>query len=167
MIPRRSSFSRFYLFFLLFCFQQLALAYVPKAIVSSTVLIFARDQSSAENGAAAGLRGYGIPFETVIVPQSGISSLPLLNSSSTHGNYGGIIVISEVGYTYDTQYYSALTTKQWATLFNYQTQFGVRMVRLDVYPSAEFGVSSAGASVSDEVVSFTNTTGFDTAGLKT
>lgn len=87
-------------------------AYFSSATISSTVLIFARDAPSAENGAALGLRGYGIPYEIAIVPQAGITSLPLLNSSTTHGNYGGIVMLSEVGYNYEDQYYSALTQRQ-------------------------------------------------------
>lgn len=142
-------------------------AYISRATVSSTILIFARDTPSAENGAALGLRGYGIPYEIAVVPQAGIANLPLLNSTATHGNYGGIVVVSEVGYNYDTQYYSALTRKQWNDLYAYQSNFGTRMVRLDVYPTSDFGVTSVGGNLNDEPVSFTNTTGFPTANLKT
>lgn len=140
---------------------------VGGATVSSTVLVIARDQLAAQNGAVSGLQGYGIPFEILTVPQTGISSLPLLNASATHGNYGGIVVISEVGYNYDNLYYSALTRVQWNQLYSYQTQFGVRMVRLDVFPTTEFGALSLGGTSADEPVTFTNVTGFSTAGLKT
>lgn len=107
--------------------------------VSNTVLVFARDSASA-TVATLGLQGYGIPYQTVIVPQSGVA-LPTLNSSSTTGNYGGILVLSEVSYQYSTGFLSALTTAQWTSLFNYQTAFGVRMVRLDVFPTSDFGES--------------------------
>ncbi|KAH8693314.1 hypothetical protein GQ44DRAFT_832799, partial [Phaeosphaeriaceae sp. PMI808] len=145
-----------------------AAAYVGGATISSTILVIARDESAAENGAAAGLRGYGIPFEIVTVPRTGISALPDLNMSATYGNYGGIVILSEVGYNYDNRYYSALTQTQWDSLMAYQTQFGVRMVRLDVFPTAEFGVviSSNGSNLNDEPVVFTNTTSFPTANLK-
>ncbi|KAH7394491.1 hypothetical protein BKA66DRAFT_601103 [Pyrenochaeta sp. MPI-SDFR-AT-0127] len=151
----------------LLLFLQSTSAYVGNATVSSTILIFARDTSSAENGAAAGLRGYGIPFEIVLVPQAGIANLPVLNASLTHGNYGGIVVLSEVGYNYDDLYYSALTRRQWNDLYAYQTTFGTRMVRLDVFPTSDFGVVSNGGNLNDEPVSFTNVTGFPTANLKT
>lgn len=105
--------------------------------VSNTILVFARDTASA-TVATLGLQGYGIPYQTVIVPQSGVA-LPTLNSSTTAGNYGGILVLSEVSYQYSTGFLSALTTAQWTTLFNYQTSFGVRMVRLDVFPTSDFG----------------------------
>jgi hypothetical protein len=143
-------------------------AYVGGASVSSTILVVARDATSAQNGAASGLQGYGIPYEVLSVPQEGIVSLPVLNSSATHGNYGGIVVLSEVGYNYGDQFYTALTRRQWNQLWDYQTQFGVRMVRLDVFPTADFGVASNGAgNVRDEPVIFTNTTAFAGAGLKT
>jgi hypothetical protein len=142
-------------------------SYVAGATVSSTILVVARDQLSAQNGAFSGLQGYGIPYETLLVPKEGVTGLPVLNSTATHGNYGGIVVVSEVGYNYDAQYYSALTRAQWTALWNYQTQFGVRMVRLDVFPTSDFGVSSLGSNINDEPVVFTNTTGFATASLKT
>jgi hypothetical protein len=148
-------------------FSQSASAYIGNATVSSTILVIARDATSAENGAAVGLRGYGIPYEVLTVPQAGISSLPLLNSSATNGNYGGIVTISEVGYNYDTSYYSALTRRQWNDLYAYQSTFGVRMVRLDVFPTTDFGVTSLGGNVNDEPVTFTNTSAFSTSGLKT
>ncbi|KAH6853034.1 hypothetical protein BKA58DRAFT_432763 [Alternaria rosae] len=142
-------------------------AYVGSATVSSTILVIARDSTSAINSATLGLQGYGIPYEIVTVPQDGITNLPLLNSSATHGNYGGIVTVSEVGYNYGDQYYSALTRRQWNDLYAYQTNFGVRMVRLDVFPTADFGVSSNGGNLDDEPVSFTNVTGFSAANLKT
>jgi hypothetical protein len=142
-------------------------AYVGSATISSTVLIIARDSTAAENSAAAGLRGYGIPFEVVTVPQAGITNLPVLNSSSTHGNYGGIVIVAEVAYNYDTSYYSALTRRQWNDLYAYQTTFGIRMVRLDVFPTSDFGVSTNTGNLNDEPVSFTNISSFFTSGLRT
>lgn len=142
------------------------IAAVPGATVSSTILILARDLTAALNTSASGLQGYGIPYEIVTVPQTGITSLPLLNASATHGNYGGIVLVSEVGYNYGDQYYSALTRAQFNQLYNYQTSFGVRMVRLDVFPTSDYGVVSVGGNVNDEPVVFTNVTGFQSAGLR-
>lgn len=107
--------------------------------VQNTILVLARDSASA-TVATLGLQGYGIPYQTVIVPQSGVA-LPSLNSSLTSGNYGGILVLSEVAYQYSTGFLSALTTSQWNTMFAYQQAFGVRMVRLDVYPTTDMGKS--------------------------
>lgn len=142
-------------------------AFVGSATVSSTVLVIARDATSALNSASLGLQGYGIPYETLVVPQAGITNLPLLNASATNGNYGGIVVVGEVSYNYDNSYRSALTTDQWNQLYAYQTNFGVRMVRLDVFPTTEFGVVSTGGSLDDQPVTFTNTSGFPSANLKT
>lgn len=105
--------------------------------VSNTILVFARDAASATS-ATLGFQGYGIPYQTVIVPQSGVA-LPTLNSSATNGNYGGILVMSEVSYQYSTGFLSALTTAQWTQIYAYQTAFGVRMVRLDTFPTTDMG----------------------------
>lgn len=108
--------------------------------VANTILVFARDSASA-NVATLGLQGYGIPYQAVLVPQSG-AALPALNSSATQGNYGGILVLSEVSYQYSTGFLSALNASQWQTLYDYQTAFGVRMVRLDVFPTPDMGKPS-------------------------
>jgi len=107
--------------------------------VSNTILVFARDAASAAS-ATSGLQGYGIPYQTVIVPQAGIT-LPALNSSASVGNYGGIIVLSEVAYDYSGSWNSAISAAQWDVIYKYQTDFGVRMVRLDVFPSTDLGTS--------------------------
>lgn len=139
--------------------------------VSNTVLVFARDTASA-TVATLGLQGYGIPYQTVIVPQSG-AAIPTLNSSATAGNFGSILVLSEVSYQYSTGFLSALTTSQWTSLYNYQLAFGVRMVRLDVFPTSDFGVTTAisGAGCCDagveQYVRITNSTAFSTANIKT
>lgn len=106
----------------------------------------------------------------VIVPQAGIT-LPTLNSTATSGNYGGFIVLSEVAYSYTAGWASALTAAQWASLYAYQTSFGVRMVRLDVFPGAEFGTTTAvaGAGCCDagveQLVSISNNAAFPKANL--
>jgi hypothetical protein len=95
-----------------------------------------------------------------------------LNSSTTVGNYGAIVVLSEVSYDYGGTlgFQSALTTTQWAALFAYQLSFGVRLVRLDVFPSSDFGTSAIGgccATGVEQLLSISNAAGFPTAGLKT
>lgn len=106
--------------------------------VSNTILVFARDTDSAYSG-TSGLSGYGIPYQTVIVPQAGVT-LPTLNSSADAGNYAGFIVLSEVSYDYNGTWSSALTTAQWQQIYDYQNTFGARLVRLDVYPGPDFGM---------------------------
>ena len=105
--------------------------------VSNTILVFARDAASASS-ATSGFQGYGIPYEVVLVPQGGVT-LPSLSASAIEGNYGGIVVLSEVAYLFAAGWGSALTAAQWQALYDYQTGFGVRMVRLDVFPSTDLG----------------------------
>jgi hypothetical protein len=137
---------------------------------SSTILVFARDTASSYS-VTSGLNAYGIPYQLLIVPQAGIT-LPTLSSAATTGNYGGFLILSEVAYGYDNGWYSAITAAQWTQLYTYQTTFGVRMVRLDVYPSDDFGVTTAisGSGCCDagveQLVSISNSTAFPTAGIK-
>lgn len=145
-----------------------AAARVSSGTVKSTILIIARDADSARQG-SSGLNGYGIPFETLLVPQGGIA-LPVL-STSAGGNYGGIIAMSGLAYDYGADgWHSAITNDQWNTIYDYQTTYGVRMVQIDVYPQSAFGTTTTGGCCGQDVeqlVSFTNTTGFTQAGLKT
>ena len=112
--------------------------------VNSTALIIARDSTSAYS-AYSGLNDHGIPYYVLTVPRGGVT-LPSLNDSASLGNFGLIVVLSEVSYDYGSSegYQSALTSKQWTALFNYQLAFGVRMVRLDTYPSSETGTKALG-----------------------
>jgi hypothetical protein len=136
---------------------------------SGTVLVIARDSVSAYS-ATSGLNSYGIPYQLLIVPQDGIA-LPSLNDTANIGNFGVIVLLSEVSYDYGnvTGFHSALTAAQFATIYTYQLAFGVRMVRLDVFPSADSGTTviagCCGAGV-EQLLSITDDTGFETAGLK-
>lgn len=105
--------------------------------VDSTILVFVQDSSSVDI-ATLGFEGYGIPYETVLVPQSG-PVIPTLNSSDTDGNYGSILVLGDFSYQYATGVLSGITPSQWDELYAYQVAFGVRMVRLNMYPSTDFG----------------------------
>ena len=129
--------------------------------INSTALVIATDLVSAYS-AYSGLNDHGIPFYVLVVPQNG-TSLPSLNDSATVGNFGLIVVLSEVSYDYGGTegYQSALTTDQWTELFNYQISFGVRMVRLDVYPSADSGTTALGgccATGVEQYISISNDT---------
>ncbi|KAF2667971.1 hypothetical protein BT63DRAFT_426819 [Microthyrium microscopicum] len=141
--------------------------------VQQTVLVFSMDAYSTYT-ATSGLNAYGIPYQVVVVPQAGIT-LPTLNSSLLQGNYGSIVVMNELSYDYGgtVGWQSALTTDQWATLFAYQVDFGVRMVRINAYPTTEFGVQTVidgqgccNAGV-EQLMYFTDTSAFPTAGLLT
>jgi len=133
-----------------------------------TFLVIARDQTSAYS-AYSGLNDYGIPYELLLVPKSG-AALPTLNSSSETGNYGGIVILSEVSYSSGGSFVSTLTADQWNALYTYQANFGTRMVRLDVIPSSASGtkIAAAGSCCGDaqeQFVSITDNSKFPTAGL--
>lgn len=161
MAPSRFPSLRLVAAGLLSCMSILASA----LSTADTILIIARDDGEAQNNYGV-LQGYGIPYKTLIVPSGG-AALPALSSSADYGNYAGILVCGEVTYQYGSDWKSALTDAQWTQLYNYQTTFGVRMVRTDVYPSSDFGVSAVGCTDADAAISLTNTTGFATANLKT
>lgn len=140
---------------------------IASAKVSSKVLIIARDSASAYSG-YSGLAGYGIPYQVLLVPSTG-TTLPALNSSMTVGNFGAIVVLSEVSYDYGAAgFQSALTTAQWSTLYGYQVAFGVRMVRIDVFPSSDTGTTVLGGCCGtgvEQLLSISDRTSFPTAGL--
>jgi hypothetical protein len=143
----------------------------PRALntVKGTVLILARDTASAYS-ASSGLNGYGIPYQVVTVPQAGVA-LPNLQTTATQGNYAAIIVLSEVSYDYGGTlgFQSAITAAQWQTIYTYQVTFGVRLVRLDVFPSPDSGTSAIGGCCNtgvEQLVSISSTTAFPTSGLK-
>lgn len=143
---------------------------VAATSVQATILILARDTASAYS-ASSGLNGYGIPYQVITVPSTGIN-LPVLNSSETAGNYGAIVTVAELSYDYGntTGYQSAITSDQWAAIYQYQVSFGVRLVRIDVFPSPSTGTTALGDCCEDSIeqlVSFSSTAGFPTAGLKT
>jgi hypothetical protein len=105
-------------------------AAVFNGAVDSKILIIVRD-AYAGQVASSGLNGYGIPFEILTVPQSGIA-LPTLNTTAG-GNYGGFIVAGQVSYDMGGgNYQSALTAAQWQLIYDYQVLYGVRMVQYDV-----------------------------------
>lgn len=138
--------------------------------VLSNILVIAKDEGAVRT-ASSGFNAYGIPFTKLLVPQAGVE-LPALNGSSG-GNFGGIVVAAEVSYDYggDKGFQSALTQDQWNQLYAYQLAYGVRMVQYDVFPGPKFGASAVGGGCCEEgveeLMSFTDTSDFSTAGLKT
>ncbi|KAB5559933.1 hypothetical protein GE09DRAFT_1115011 [Coniochaeta sp. 2T2.1] len=153
------------------CLTALLSPVVIAITVQNTILVIARDAYGAST-ATWGLQGYGIPYQTLLVPSTG-TALPALNSSTTSGSFGGIVVVSEVSYQYGSSFSSALTASQWQDLYNYQTAFRVRMVRLDAFPNADSGTTTAIAGAGccaagvGQLVSISNTAAFPTANLKT
>lgn len=142
-----------------------------QASIGGNFLVIARDTASVGVASNAFL-AYGIPFTTLIVPQTG-AALPALNSSSG-GNFAGFVIASGVSYNTGntTGWQSALTQDQWNQLYAYQLQYNVRMVQYDVFPGPLYGttaVTGAGCCGSgvEQNLYFTDTSSFPTAGLKT
>ncbi len=139
----------------------------PALTTKSTFLVLARDATAAYS-AKSGLNDYGIPFEIVVIPSGG-ATLPVLTSPTRVGNYGAIVVLSEVSYAdANGQYASALTTAQWNALYDYQRMFGIRMVRLDVVPSAATGTRALGSccdAALEQYLTVNDTSAFRSAGL--
>lgn len=105
---------------------------------NSKVLIFATTQDKLSD-AATSFQAYGIPFEGLVVPKEGVT-LPKLNSTGGVGNYGGFMVVDSVSYEYDGgSWHSAITDAQWTTIYDYQKEFHVRMVRVGDNPSPASG----------------------------
>nr|OQO32165.1 hypothetical protein B0A51_00534 [Rachicladosporium sp. CCFEE 5018] len=155
--------------------SALFLSYASAITVNSTILVLAPTADVQSSfSATSGLDAYGIPYQLVIVPSGG-TTLPALNSSATAGNFGGILILSDVSYDYSGSYNSAITTAQYNALYAYQTAFGVRMVRLDVYPGSDSGTTAVTANGAtgccadgvEQTFAFTNSTGFPTANIKT
>ncbi|KAK2748412.1 hypothetical protein FQN55_004350 [Onygenales sp. PD_40] len=139
---------------------------LPSNAVLANILIIATDELAAQQ-ASNGLVAYGIPFTYLLVPQEG-ADLPELESD--HGNFGGIVVASEVSYDFgENGFQSALTTDQWNQLYAYQIKYGVRMVQYDVWPDAQYNVEATSGCCDEgveQLISFTDTSDFPTAGLK-
>jgi len=144
-----------------------ATAPVGNRQVASTVLVLVRN-SVDQYSATSGLNAHGIPFQVLTVPQNG-TALPQLNSSATFGNYGAIILSGEVSYQYAAGWASALTPDQFTQIYNYQVSFGVRMVRMNVYPGSDYDTAPLGGCCGtgiEQLMTFTNGTDIETANYK-
>lgn len=141
------------------------------ATVGSTILVLVRSSDNAY-AVTSGLDAYGIPYEIAQVPQDGFQ-LPTLNTTN-HGNYGGIISLSELAYDYGGgNWHSGISADQYTSIYNYQLAYGVRFVRIDAFPQPAFGTTPASQGVGccgadvEQLISLTNNTGFATANIKT
>ncbi|KAF2278256.1 putative extracellular serine-rich protein [Westerdykella ornata] len=132
--------------------------------VNSTILVLARD-GNASSSATSVLEGYGIPYYVVNLSLSP-TGLPQLNATPDAGNFGGIVTVSARDYKNGDDWNGALVDRQWQELYRYQEAFGVRMVRLNSFPHADFGVQAVGGAVATDLpVSITDAKEFATANL--
>jgi hypothetical protein len=132
--------------------------------VNSTLLILSREPNATLSGTAV-LQGYGIPYQVVdlSLPAAGF---PQLNSTADAGNFGGIVAVSSRVSSSGDDWNKALSAQQWKELYRYQEAFGVRLVRLNTWPSEEFGVQSVGGVVTaDQPVAITNANDFTSANI--
>lgn len=137
--------------------------------LAADILVIARDSTEA-NVASSGLNAYGIPFTTLLVPQEGVQ-LPDLDSAAG-GKFAGIVITGEVSYDYGNgTWASALAPSQWNQLYAYQLKYGARLVEYDVSPGEKFGTKGVTSGCCKEgveqLVSFSDTSDFPTAGLRT
>lgn len=132
--------------------------------VKSTLLILARDSNATFSGTSV-LQGYGIPYQVVDLSLPG-GGYPQLNATPDAGNFGGIVTVSAREYKTGDDWKAALNEKQWKELYAYQEAFGVRMVRLNAWPSADFGVQAVGNAVTDDqLVAISDSSQFSTANI--
>ncbi|PSN66446.1 putative extracellular serine-rich protein [Corynespora cassiicola Philippines] len=153
--------SFFYFLVVVFMLTGLSDAAVT---VNSTLLILARD-ANATISATAVLQGYGIPYLTIDLSAPG-ATIPRLNSTPDFGNFGGIVTVSSRGYNGGDDWATAVNKKQWEEIYSYQEFFGIRLVRLNSWPNADFGVQSLGNTVTaDQPVAITDSSEFATANI--
>lgn len=132
--------------------------------VNSTILVIARDANASYAGTSV-LEGYGIPYQVVNVALPG-GGFPQLNSTPNSGNFGGIVAVSAREYKGGDDWKTALNERQWQEIYRYQEAFNVRLVRLNAWPSADFGVQIVGDAVkSDLPVVITYSKDFATANV--
>jgi hypothetical protein len=132
--------------------------------INSTLLVLSREPNATASGVSV-LQGYGIPYQVVDLSLSG-SGVPQLNSTPDAGNFGGIVAVSARSYQGGDDWNKVLSDKQWQELYRYQEAFGVRMVRLNAWPSVDYGVQIVGGAVlTDQPVAITNAKDFATANI--
>ncbi len=89
-------------------------------------------------------QGRGIPYDHFVVRRAeGIlrSDLPTLVDQDGNPKYYGVVLsTSELGFSENGIYKSALSTEQWEALVNYERTYNVRRVSLYSYPSSAIGV---------------------------
>jgi hypothetical protein len=117
--------------------------------LNSTVLVIARDANASYSGTSV-LQGYGIPYQVVDISLKG-GGFPQLNATPDTGNFGGIVTVSSRAYQGGDDWRGVMSDKQWQELYRYQENFGVRMVRLNSWPSSEFGVQVVGDAVTSDL----------------
>jgi hypothetical protein len=132
--------------------------------INSTLLILSREPN-ATPAATLLLQGYSIPYQVVDLSLPG-GGFPQLNSTPDTGNFGGIVAVSARDYDGGDDWNTVLNAKQWQQLYSYQEAFGIRLVRLNAWPSADYGVRSSGGRVTSDIpVAITDSSAFPAANI--
>jgi hypothetical protein len=100
------------------------------------LVISADGQETDFQAIKAFLSQIGIPYDTLIATQTPLTSGKLWDGG-VHGYYQGILLTTGnlIYYNASTgQWQSAFTDAQWATLWQYESMFGIRQVTLYTYP---------------------------------
>ncbi|KAJ3330958.1 hypothetical protein HDU93_010024, partial [Gonapodya sp. JEL0774] len=130
------------------------------------ILTVTPSDSTVELPVTMTLDAYGIPYEVVVVPSTGIAgNLPLVDSSG-NPKYS-LIVIAQASLNYASlSWASALTASQWTYLEQYEATYNVRRVTLDDLPQAAHGTATSGGSSDAHTITL-NSTFATAAGLNT
>ncbi|KAK6523660.1 hypothetical protein TWF281_001636 [Arthrobotrys megalospora] len=104
-----------------------------KASVGTKVLILATDDSG--KAAAGTLNGYGIPYDSIVMSDSGYT-LPSLTNSDGSCKYGIIVAFRQL-YSSNSKgaWVSFIGSDQWQKIYDYQVSCGVRLIHLGAVPN--------------------------------
>ncbi len=124
--------------------NALSLSTLYKQSVDMKLLVLSADGSEPSFAAIKFFLDHiGIPYNAVVLKTAG--GLPAL-TDATHGLYQGIVLATGgLGYSSNGQWLTALSAADWATLDNYQINYGVRLVSYYTWPEARFGLAPVGA----------------------
>ncbi|KAF3167904.1 hypothetical protein TWF225_006647 [Orbilia oligospora] len=104
-----------------------------KIFVNTKALILATDDSG--KAAIGTLNGYGIPYDSIVMTDSGYT-LPALTNSDGSCKYGVIVAFRQL-YNSNSKgsWVSFIGSDQWQKIYDYQVACGVRLVHLGAVPN--------------------------------
>ncbi|HTK12084.1 MAG TPA: hypothetical protein VL485_33240 [Ktedonobacteraceae bacterium] len=113
----------------------------PTRTIDLKVLVLATANDDADLPAITQALDYlGVPYTVDIVTQKSGSLTPGMLANGCRGYYQGIMLTEgNLSHQVGSDYVSALSKTEWATLQNYEATWGVRQVNWYTYPTADFG----------------------------
>ncbi|KAK6352394.1 hypothetical protein TWF730_009221 [Orbilia blumenaviensis] len=133
-----------------------AAAATAKISVNTKALILATDDSG--KAAIGTLNGYGIPYDSIVMGDSGYT-LPSLTNSDGSCKYGVIVAFRQL-YNSNSKgsWVSFIGSDQWQKIYDYQVACGVRLIHLGAVPNQwDFACSLVSSSDSTESSSLYST----------